>query len=74
MAKKSKTLNLNESELRRLLLDQRAADRKRRVAAYSHPREAGRVEFNMEYLRVAPLLLFTECAKPVPPAPKPSLH
>lgn len=28
----------------------------------------------MEYLRVAPLLLFTECAKPVSPAPKPSLH
>ncbi len=28
----------------------------------------------MEYLRVAPLLLFTECAKPVPPVPKPSLH
>ena len=28
----------------------------------------------MEYLRVAPLLLFTECAKPVPAAPKPSLH
>lgn len=29
----------------------------------------------MEYLRVAPLLLFTELAKPaVEPAPKPSLH
>lgn len=28
----------------------------------------------MEYLRVAPLLLFTECAKPVPLTPKPSLH
>jgi len=28
----------------------------------------------MEYLRVAPLLLFTECTKPVPPTPKPSLH
>ncbi|WP_313450483.1 YecA/YgfB family protein [Stutzerimonas kunmingensis] len=28
----------------------------------------------MEYLRVAPLLLFTECAKPVSAAPKPSLH
>jgi uncharacterized protein YgfB (UPF0149 family) len=28
----------------------------------------------MEYLRVAPLLLFTECAAPVPPAAKPSLH
>jgi uncharacterized protein YgfB (UPF0149 family) len=31
----------------------------------------------MEYLRVAPLLLFTECAKPVAAAPvasKPSLH
>ena len=27
-----------------------------------------------EYLRVAPLLLFTECAKPVPPTPKLSLH
>ncbi|WP_407293430.1 YecA family protein [Stutzerimonas zhaodongensis] len=27
-----------------------------------------------EYLRVAPLLLFTECAKPVAPTPKPSLH
>jgi len=27
-----------------------------------------------EYLRVAPLLLFTECAKPVPPTHKPSLH
>jgi sortase A len=39
MAKKSKTLNLNESELRRLLLDQRAADRKRRVAAYSQSGE-----------------------------------
>lgn len=34
MAKKSKTLNLNESELRRLLLDQRTADRKRRIQAY----------------------------------------
>lgn len=28
----------------------------------------------MEYLRVAPLLLFTECAKPIAPSPKPSLH
>lgn len=28
----------------------------------------------MEYLRVAPLLLFTECAKPVEPASKPSVH
>ncbi|MDD2059456.1 YecA family protein [Pseudomonas sp. GD03860] len=28
----------------------------------------------MEYLRVAPLLLYTELAKPVEPAPKPSLH
>lgn len=27
-----------------------------------------------EYLRVAPLLLFSECAKPVAPAAKPSLH
>jgi uncharacterized protein YgfB (UPF0149 family) len=28
----------------------------------------------MEYLRVAPLLLFAECAKPLAAAPKPSLH
>ena len=28
----------------------------------------------MEYLRVAPLLLFTECNAPAAPAPKPSLH
>nr|WP_298174039.1 YecA family protein [uncultured Pseudomonas sp.] len=28
----------------------------------------------MEYLRVAPLLLFSECAKPVAPIAKPSLH
>ncbi|MDH1629952.1 YecA family protein [Pseudomonas mosselii] len=28
----------------------------------------------MEYLRVAPLLLYTELAKPQAPAPKPSLH
>ena len=28
----------------------------------------------MEYLRVAPLLLFTELAAPAAPAPKPSLH
>lgn len=28
----------------------------------------------MEYLRVAPLLLFSECARPEAPAPKPSLH
>jgi uncharacterized protein YgfB (UPF0149 family) len=28
----------------------------------------------MEYLRVAPLLLYTECARPVAPEPKPSLH
>ncbi len=28
----------------------------------------------MEYLRVAPLLLFTECGKAEVPAPKPSLH
>ena len=28
----------------------------------------------MEYLRVAPVLLFTECAKPLEPAAKPSLH
>jgi len=28
----------------------------------------------MEYLRVAPLLLFTELAKPAEPAAKPSLH
>ena len=28
----------------------------------------------MEYLRVAPLLLFAECGKPAAPAPKPSLH
>jgi sortase A len=35
MAKKSKTLDLDESELRRLLLDQRRADRKRRLAEFS---------------------------------------
>ena len=28
----------------------------------------------MEYLRVAPLLLYTELAKPAPAAAKPSLH
>ena len=28
----------------------------------------------MEYLRVAPLLLFAECGKAAAPAPKPSLH
>jgi hypothetical protein len=28
----------------------------------------------MEYLRVAPLLLFSECAKPEPAEPKPSMH
>ena len=28
----------------------------------------------MEYLRVAPMLLFAECAAPVAAAPKPSLH
>ena len=28
----------------------------------------------MEYLRVAPMLLFAECAKPLPAEPKPSLH
>lgn len=28
----------------------------------------------MEYLRVAPMLLFTECAAPVAAQPKPSLH
>ncbi|WP_017938090.1 YecA family protein [Zestomonas thermotolerans] len=28
----------------------------------------------MEYLRVAPLLLYVECARPQAPAPKPSLH
>lgn len=28
----------------------------------------------MEYLRVAPLLLFAECAKPAPSADKPALH
>lgn len=28
----------------------------------------------MEYLRVAPLLLYTECAKPQAPVAKPSLH
>ncbi|PTU75056.1 YecA/YgfB family protein [Pseudomonas mangrovi] len=28
----------------------------------------------MEYLRVAPMLLFSECAKPVAAQPKPSLH
>lgn len=28
----------------------------------------------MEYLRVAPLLLFSECAKPLSPVAKPSLH
>ena len=28
----------------------------------------------MEYLRVAPLLLFSECNAPPAPAPKPSLH
>jgi uncharacterized protein YgfB (UPF0149 family) len=28
----------------------------------------------MEYLRVAPLLLYAECAAPADPAPKPSLH
>lgn len=39
MAKKSKTLDLNESELRRLLLDQRKADRKRRLDAFSQSGE-----------------------------------
>ncbi|MGC3194766.1 UPF0149 family protein, partial [Pseudomonas aeruginosa] len=29
---------------------------------------------DMEYLRVAPLLLFAECGKPLEPAPMPSLH
>nr|MBO2510558.1 hypothetical protein [Gammaproteobacteria bacterium] len=28
----------------------------------------------MEYLRVAPLLLYAECSRPQAPAPKPSLH
>lgn len=28
----------------------------------------------MEYLRVAPLLLYAECARPQAPVPKPSLH
>ena len=28
----------------------------------------------MEYLRVAPMLLFAECAPPIAPAAKPSLH
>ncbi len=38
--------------------------------------EAGEVDYMevMEYLRVAPLLLFAECAPATPPAPKPSLH
>ncbi|MEX1071667.1 MAG: sortase [Anaerolineales bacterium] len=34
MAKKSKSLDLNESELRRLLLEQRRADRRRRLDAF----------------------------------------
>lgn len=39
MAKKSKTLDLEEGELRRMLLDRRAADRKRRVDAFSQSGE-----------------------------------
>lgn len=39
MAKKSKTLDLEEGELRRMLLDWRAADRKRRVDAFSQSGE-----------------------------------
>ncbi|MCW5874939.1 MAG: class D sortase [Anaerolineales bacterium] len=39
MAKKSKTLNLEESELRRMLLDRRTADRKRRVTAFGQTGE-----------------------------------
>lgn len=39
MAKKSKTLHLEEGELRRMLLERRTADRKRRVAAYAQAGE-----------------------------------
>lgn len=39
MAKKSKSLNLSESELRRLLLEKRRADRQRRLAAFKENRE-----------------------------------
>lgn len=39
MAKKSKTLHLEEGELRRMLLERRSADRKRRVAAYAQAGE-----------------------------------
>ena len=36
MAKKSKSIGLNESELRRLLLEQRRGDRQRRLAAFKY--------------------------------------
>jgi len=38
--------------------------------------EAGEGDYMevMEYLRVAPLLLFAECAGPVAPAPRPAVH
>lgn len=44
MAKKSKSLDLSESELRRLLLEQRRADRQRRLAAFQKSGELLQVD------------------------------
>ena len=65
----------------------RQPDRRSRGSAAGHGRhrpgqgqledsEDGETDYMevMEYLRVAPLLLFAECGKPLEPAPKPSLH
>ncbi|WP_449430313.1 YecA/YgfB family protein [Pseudomonas putida] len=61
------------SEAKEVLQDLVAISQVQEALEESEDGESDYMEV-MEYLRVAPLLLFSELAKPEAPAPKPSLH
>lgn len=61
------------SEVNEVLQDLSAISQVQEALEESEDGESDYMEV-MEYLRVAPLLLYTELAKPVAPAAKPSLH
>ncbi|MHA6198318.1 YecA/YgfB family protein [Pseudomonas wadenswilerensis] len=61
------------SEVNEVLQDLSAISQVQDALEESEDGESDYMEV-MEYLRVAPLLLYTELAKPVAPAAKPSLH
>jgi len=61
------------SEAREVLQDLAAIAQVQDALEESEDGETDYMEV-MEYMRVAPLLLYSELAKPAAPAPKPSLH